>query len=592
MKRSIYYAILMAIALAAPQFTTAQVNLNGIWRLKEFKKITGPDYTNTLPLTVVIEQKSGIIRLEATISNGDRDTMIKESLTYGEKSTNESRTITGKKRIISFKMNQDGSWFKQTEIFAKDDPTRLQSVDKQTFAVYENGNSLNIFRKYDGNDDPEGNQDFMVEGNYEKFTSEQLAKETAKGKGVNFVEGINWEQIKAKAKVANKMIFVDCYATWCVPCKMMDRNVYPLNIVGEAMNDQFIAVKIQMDSTKKDPATVKLLYSLARQFERDYGISALPSYLFFSADGTLVHKAIGQQDAKKFIELLNNAKKPESQLYTLLNKARKKELPWTEYPVIAGKLRNEFGEKKLAEEVAGIYNQEYLNKLSEKNLLTKTNLDFIGEYYGMVKSSDKVFLLSLKYPHLVDSIKEYEGGGWADVLVKRTITREEIEPFLREAEKLNNEPDWARIQQQLTKKYNKELAINYVLYTRVDWYERKKDWVSFLQYVSPYMARYNISKMKPMELQHLHYCVYYVFKYSKEPALMNKALGWINSAIEVWINQSTLADGPMDTKAMLLYKMGRKDEAITLEKKIISMFPQFKNAYQNRLDKMLKGEEM
>ncbi len=46
-------------------------------------------------------------------------------------------------------------------------------------------------------------------------------------KGIQFLKDLSWEQILAKAAKENKFVFVDCYATWCVPCKTMDNNVYP-----------------------------------------------------------------------------------------------------------------------------------------------------------------------------------------------------------------------------------------------------------------------------------------------------------------------------------------------------------------------------
>lgn len=583
----------MAMALSLPKFAKAQTNLLGVWRLKEFKKIKGPDYANGIPLIIKIEQKQDGMAIEKTSNLGDRDTVIKASLVHG---LWRDYTKTGKKRKISFKQDKENNiWLRQTEIYTEDDTTKVQTLDKETFIVYGGINDnvlLKFTREYNTKNESINNEDFLAEGFYEKVTPEQLTKETARGKGINFVEGLNWEQIKAKARAENKLIFLDCYATWCIPCKMMDRNVYPLNMVGEAMNDAFIAVKVQMDSTKKDAAATKLLYPLARQIEKEYSISVLPSYLFFSADGTPLHKAVGQQNPKQFIELLTNAGNPEYQLYTLLNKARQKELPWTEYITIAKKLRDEFGEMKLAEEVAGIYNQQYLNKLAKKELLAKPILDFIGEYYGMVKSSDKIFQLSLKHPHLVDSIKAYEGGGWAAVLVKKTIIRENIQPFLQEAEKTGKSPSWQEMEIQLTKKYSKKLAVQYVLKAKLDWYEKKKNWNSFFQYLTPYVANYDINTMDRRQLYHLHWCVWYVFKYCNDKALMQMALRWIDPVIERWVNQGTEINAPMDTKACLLYKMGRKEEAIKLQQSILEMFPDMASGTQIRINAMLKGEEI
>src|SRR5437016_7533889 len=69
-------------------------------------------------------------------------------------------------------------------------------------------------------------------------------------KGVQFEKNLNWQQVLAKAKAENKYIFLDCFATWCGPCKLMDKNVYPNDTVGNYFNQNFISVKVQMDETK------------------------------------------------------------------------------------------------------------------------------------------------------------------------------------------------------------------------------------------------------------------------------------------------------------------------------------------------------
>ena len=40
------------------------------------------------------------------------------------------------------------------------------------------------------------------------------------GQGVNF-EHITFDEALAKAKAENKLVFMDCYTSWCGPCKYM-----------------------------------------------------------------------------------------------------------------------------------------------------------------------------------------------------------------------------------------------------------------------------------------------------------------------------------------------------------------------------------
>ena len=36
--------------------------------------------------------------------------------------------------------------------------------------------------------------------------------------GVNF-EQLTFDEALSKAKAENKLVFMDCYTTWCAPCK-------------------------------------------------------------------------------------------------------------------------------------------------------------------------------------------------------------------------------------------------------------------------------------------------------------------------------------------------------------------------------------
>src|SRR5688572_597879 len=83
----------------------------------------------------------------------------------------------------------------------------------------------------------------------------------AEEKGIQWVNDLNWQQVVAKAKSENKFIFVDCYATWCGPCKLMDKDVYPQKVVGDFANSRFISVKVQMDKTDKDVVKVREWYN-------------------------------------------------------------------------------------------------------------------------------------------------------------------------------------------------------------------------------------------------------------------------------------------------------------------------------------------
>ena len=49
------------------------------------------------------------------------------------------------------------------------------------------------------------------------------------------------------AKVENKLVFMDCYTSWCGPCKLMASKEFVQEKAGEYFNPRFVSVKIDME---------------------------------------------------------------------------------------------------------------------------------------------------------------------------------------------------------------------------------------------------------------------------------------------------------------------------------------------------------
>ena len=88
----------------------------------------------------------------------------------------------------------------------------------------------------------------------------------------------NLEQILEKATAEKKLVFVDAYATWCGPCKLMDQNVFTHSPTAQFFNENFISYKANIE--KDNGPTLKLLYE----------VNALPGLLFLGAKGNLLVK--------------------------------------------------------------------------------------------------------------------------------------------------------------------------------------------------------------------------------------------------------------------------------------------------------------
>ena len=106
--------------------------------------------------------------------------------------------------------------------------------------------------------------------------------------GIRF-EQAAWTAVLSKAKAENKLVFIDVYTSWCGPCKIMVRDVFPQKVVGDKFNANFINFKI--DAEKGEGIDVA----------KKYAVKAYPTYLFVNGDGTLVYRSVGSMPVEKFL---------------------------------------------------------------------------------------------------------------------------------------------------------------------------------------------------------------------------------------------------------------------------------------------------
>ena len=108
--------------------------------------------------------------------------------------------------------------------------------------------------------------------------------------GIQFFTG-TWQQAIEKAKKENKYIFLDAYASWCGPCKMMKHKTFTNKDVGEFYNKHFVCVAIDMEKGEGPTLADK------------YSIEAYPTLIYFKPDGKLIGKAMGFRKSKEFLEM-------------------------------------------------------------------------------------------------------------------------------------------------------------------------------------------------------------------------------------------------------------------------------------------------
>lgn len=115
-------------------------------------------------------------------------------------------------------------------------------------------------------------------------------------KGILF-NSISYQDALELSKKEGKPIFVDVYATWCGPCKLMSRLVFTNNEVGAYYNENFINLKIDAE---KDGG---------KAFARKYRIQAYPTLMFIDSTGNVFYRTEGARQKNEFIDLGKQALK-------------------------------------------------------------------------------------------------------------------------------------------------------------------------------------------------------------------------------------------------------------------------------------------
>lgn len=109
--------------------------------------------------------------------------------------------------------------------------------------------------------------------------------------GISFFEG-SWPEALEFAKKEKKLIFLDAYASWCGPCKMMARNTFTKKEVGDFFNANFVNVKLDME---KDPD--------GRRLSGKYRLRAYPTLYFVDHEENIIHQELGYQKPNQLISI-------------------------------------------------------------------------------------------------------------------------------------------------------------------------------------------------------------------------------------------------------------------------------------------------
>ena len=103
--------------------------------------------------------------------------------------------------------------------------------------------------------------------------------------------GLAWQ----RAKKLNRPVLLHFHATWCGPCRLMERDVLNSPRVLQELNACCVAVKVDCD---QQPALVQ-----------QFGVESLPCDILVTLDGKMHRVNLGFVSAEKYTSLISNSGK-------------------------------------------------------------------------------------------------------------------------------------------------------------------------------------------------------------------------------------------------------------------------------------------
>lgn len=104
---------------------------------------------------------------------------------------------------------------------------------------------------------------------------------SAIAQGIQFESG-DWKSVVAKAKKDKKLLYIDVYTTWCGPCKLLEKEVFPKKEAGDKYNKLFVNYRI--DAEKGEGI----------ELAKKYNVTGYPTHLFIDpANEKIIYQEMG-----------------------------------------------------------------------------------------------------------------------------------------------------------------------------------------------------------------------------------------------------------------------------------------------------------
>jgi len=214
---------------------------------------------------------------------------------------------------------------------------------------------------------------------------------------------------------------------------------------------------------------------------------------------------------------------------------------------------------------------EYIQLI--RNPLMENNLRFIAQFTTNTKAPG--FDIMLKN---IDRVNEVLGKDMAEANITRAIEAEEITPYTKKG----LTPDWQVIEKSAVSKYG-DLGQEIVWQTKVFYSINNQDWQNFGLTLKPWFEKYGHKRVW-ISPDLINSVAWAAFEHTDNKEALEAAVAMTAHGLK-----ETEIAALLDTHANILYKLGKKDEALRWEEKALAAEPGNDEIKEN-FEKMKRGE--
>lgn len=328
-----------------------------------------------------------------------------------------------------------------------------------------------------------------------------------KNEGVQFVEGKTFAEAVAQAKAEGKKVFLDCYTSWCGPCKMMTNTVFPQKVVGDYMNKEFVNIKIDMEKGE-GPALAKHLK-----------VRAYPTFVMFDGDGKEIGRMVGGiANGADFVTAVK-ASVGEMSVASMTERYDKGERDQkfiTEYLTVLSKAYENDKAQKVAEELLTGKESQMLENEELFNVFIKYSNSPLSPSFQYVLQHKVAF--KEKYPQMpIERVLNMNWMSYPRTLVKKnddgtvTFDQKAMDAYVKEM-----------------KKWNVENRDEIVLLSDIHVAEATKNWREYAKLCSKYIKKFGENDMT------IYNWVLRIQKNTEDPKVRKTAIKWMENRIKTY----------------------------------------------------------